>query len=51
MLPRIINIVAIISILELSKNPIELLWVEKPPGAIVVIEWAILSNTFIPNIQ
>jgi len=33
------------------KKPIESLWVEKPPVAIVVIAWLTLSNTVIPKIQ
>ena len=37
-LPRIINILAIISILEFLKEPIETLCVQNPPVAIVVIE-------------
>ena len=37
-LPKIINILAMISILEFLKKPIESLWVENPPVAIVVIE-------------
>ena len=50
-LPKIMKILAIISIFELLKKPIDSLWVENPPVAIVVIECAILSNTDIPNIQ
>ena len=51
MLPKIIKIVAIISILESLKKPIESLCVENQPVAIVVIEWAMLSNKLIPKIQ
>ena len=51
MLPNIINKLATISMFEFLKKPIESLCVEKPPVAIVVIEWQILSNTVIPNIQ
>ena len=50
-LPKTIKILAIISILEFLKKPIESLWVEKPPVAIVVIEWAILSKIDIPKVQ
>ena len=50
-LPETINILATISIFELSKYPIESLCVEKPPVAIVVIECAMLSKIDIPKIQ
>ena len=33
------------------KKPIESLWVEKPPVAIVVIAWQTLSKIVIPNSQ
>ena len=51
MLPKIIKILATISIFELLKKPIDSLCVEKPPVAIVVIEWLTLSNIDIPKIQ
>ena len=51
MLPSIINIVAVISIPGLLKNPIDSLWVEKPPVARVVNEWAILSKALMPCSQ
>ena len=35
----------------IAKNPIDLLCVENPPVAKVVIECAILSKIDIPNIQ
>ena len=38
MLPKIINILAIISILGFLKKPIDSLCVENPPVAIVVME-------------
>ena len=41
--------IAINSIFGLSKYPIESLCVEKPPVAIVVIAWAMLSKKFIPE--
>ena len=50
-LPKIMNILATISMFEFLKKPIESLWVENQPVAIVVIAWQILSNTVIPNIQ
>ena len=49
--PKIINILATISIFELLKNPIDSLCVEKPPVAIVVIAWLTLSKIDIPKIQ
>ena len=36
-LPKIINKLATISMFEFLKKPIESLWVQKPPVAIVVI--------------
>ena len=50
MLPKIIKILAIISILELLKYPIESLCVENPPVAIVSLHEIYYQND-IPNIQ
>ena len=47
-LPSTMKIIDITSIKGLLKNPIDSLCVEKPPVAIVVIEWATASKTFIP---
>ena len=46
------NIQELNSIIEyILKNPMESLWVENPPVAIVVIECEALSNIDIPNSQ
>ena len=50
-LPTIMNSVAIHSIPGLPKCPIEASAVEKPPVAIVVIEWVIASKPDIPTAQ
>ena len=50
MLPKIIKIVEIISIFGFLKNPIDSLWVENPPVAIVVMECAILGGGIADNI-
>ena len=50
-LPKIIKILATISMFEFLKKPIDSLCVEKPPVAMVVIAWLTLSKIVIPNIQ
>ena len=47
-LPITINTMDTISIMGFLKNPIDSVWVENPPVAIVVIECANESNIFIP---
>ena len=48
-LPSIINIIEVISIKGLLKQPIDSLQLEKPPVANVVIECVILSKRLIPK--